>query len=245
MVCIYVLELVGGKYYIGKTNNPGFRLEQHFHSGGSVWTKKYQPIRVLEIIENCDDYDEDKYTRIYMDKYGIDNVRGGSFCEEILDEVTIKMLEKMSNSTKNKCFICGMVGHFAKECGKCLELDCIDKCIKAMESFIEEKRKLEIVDPKYKKPNTIEEIRKIGGWGATQDELLRNEELRAKSQKIKNEEYLPLFDVIYKSIQLLNDKMEQNLQKKDTASELFSKFSKTQGININEDGLKIFRSLFE
>jgi hypothetical protein len=245
MVCIYVLELICGKYYIGKTNNPGFRLEQHFHSGGSVWTKKYKPIRIIEIIENCDDYDEDKYTRIYMDKYGIDNVRGGSFCEEILDEVTMKILEKMSNSTKNKCFICGMVGHFAKECGKCQELDGIDKCFKAMESFIEEKRKLEIVEPKFKKPNTIEEIRKIGGWGSTQDELLRNEEARAKMQKEKNEEYLPMFDIIYKSIQLLNDKIEQQNSQKDTIPDLFTKFSKTQGININEDGIKIFRSLFE
>jgi predicted GIY-YIG superfamily endonuclease len=46
MVYIYVLELVEGKYYIGKTNNPGFRIEQHFLSGGSSWTKKYNPIKL-------------------------------------------------------------------------------------------------------------------------------------------------------------------------------------------------------
>ena len=35
MTCfIYVLKLIGNKYYIGKTN---FRLEQHFNSSGSSW----------------------------------------------------------------------------------------------------------------------------------------------------------------------------------------------------------------
>jgi len=79
MVFIYILQLEKGKYYIGKTNNPQFRLESHFNSNGSEWTKIYKPLKVLEINPNCDNYDEDKYTRIYMDKYGINNVRGGSF----------------------------------------------------------------------------------------------------------------------------------------------------------------------
>jgi len=82
MVYIYVLQLTDGKYYIGKTNYPNFRIEQHFKSGCSSWTIKYYPLRIVEIISNCDDYDEDKYIRKYMDKYGIKNVRGGSFCEE-------------------------------------------------------------------------------------------------------------------------------------------------------------------
>ena len=119
MVYIYILQLEQGKYYIGKTSNPDFRIEQHFQCGGAIWTKKYKPLNALEIIPDCDDYDEDKYTRIYMDKYGIDNVRGGSFCEVILDESTIQLLEKMSKTTQNRCFTCGIFGHFAKECKKC------------------------------------------------------------------------------------------------------------------------------
>lgn len=116
MVRVYALKLEDEKYYVGKTENLNFRIDQHFNSGGSAWTKKYPPICVLEIVDNCDDYDEDKYTRIYMDKYGIENVRGGSFCEVVLEETTIKLLEKMRNGTQNKCFTCGKLGHFVNEC---------------------------------------------------------------------------------------------------------------------------------
>ena len=66
---IYVLKLVHGKFYIGKTTNPSFRLDKHFNSCGSAWTKKHKPINIVELIPNCDDYDEDKYTKKYMDKY--------------------------------------------------------------------------------------------------------------------------------------------------------------------------------
>ena len=40
MVYIYILKLRNNKYYIGKTQNPTFRLEDHFENNGSSWTKK-------------------------------------------------------------------------------------------------------------------------------------------------------------------------------------------------------------
>lgn len=79
MIYIYVIKLDKGKYYIGKTSNPQFRLQSHFDSNGSSWTKKYKPLKVIEIKPTSDDYDEDKITMQYMDKYGINNVRGGLF----------------------------------------------------------------------------------------------------------------------------------------------------------------------
>jgi len=119
MVYIYILKLEQNKYYIGKTNNPQFRLENHCNGNGSAWTQKYKPLKVIKIIPNCNDYDEDKFTRQYMDKYGTANVRGGAFTKVNLDKSTLDFLQHMSNSTNNKCFTCGEPGHFANECVQC------------------------------------------------------------------------------------------------------------------------------
>ena len=118
MVYIYVLKLEQNKYYVGKTMNPQFRLENHFAANGSEWTKMYKPLSILELKPNCDDYDEDKITKQYMDKYGIDNVRGGSFVSINIEKSTRDVLKQMNNGTNNKCFTCGANGHFSKDCTK-------------------------------------------------------------------------------------------------------------------------------
>ena len=116
MVFIYILKLQQEKYYIGKTENPSFRLNSHFNSNGSAWTKKYLPIKLLKLIPNCDKYDEDKHTKIYMDKYGIDNVRGGSYVSIKLNKSVKEELERTSDANNDKCFICKKKGHFAQDC---------------------------------------------------------------------------------------------------------------------------------
>jgi hypothetical protein len=113
---IYVLMLEGGKYYVGKTTSLESRIQQHFGGTGSVWTKKYKPIRVVETASNCESFDEDKYTIRYMHQYGIENVRGGSFCQVCLPDETIRLIKHMLDGAEDRCYTCGKIGHFANSC---------------------------------------------------------------------------------------------------------------------------------
>ena len=115
-IYVYVLALEEGKYYVGKTKNLKSRLDQHFTSYGSEWTRKYKPIDVVETIDDCDDLDEEKYTLKYMNKYGVDNVRGGSFCTIELSEESKIIIKKILDNSNDKCFACGEKGHFVKFC---------------------------------------------------------------------------------------------------------------------------------
>ncbi len=116
MIFVYILKLKNKKYYVGKTTNPKFRIQTHFDKSGSAWTKKYKPLSIVEIISGCDDFDEDKYTLIYMGKYGINNVRGGSFCEIKLSKTNLAIIHKMLTGSMNKCYNCGSSDHFANKC---------------------------------------------------------------------------------------------------------------------------------
>ena len=116
MVFIYILNLAQNKFYVGKTDKPKFRLDSHFKNGGCAWTKKYKPIQIIGLFPDCDDFDEDKYTLKYMSKYGVDNVRGGSFCQTTLSRENINAIERMISSSNDCCHFCGEKGHFIGRC---------------------------------------------------------------------------------------------------------------------------------
>tara|TARA_Y100000589_G_scaffold287211_1_gene287879 strand:- start:268 stop:609 length:342 start_codon:yes stop_codon:yes gene_type:complete len=113
MVYIYVLKLLGNKFYVGKTVNPICRIGYHFICKGSKWTQLHRPINIEQIIPNCNDKDENTITIEYMKKKGIENVRGGSFCqinlshkkiEKINDLIKDKYLYKKHNRLISECF---------------------------------------------------------------------------------------------------------------------------------------------
>ena len=134
MVFIYVLQLKEDKWYIGKTESSKFRIDTHFDSKGSGFTKKYPPEEIYQIIPECDKYDEDKYVKKYMDKYGIDNVRGGSFSRLELTEEEKKSIQKELWGANDLCFLCGG-DHFVK--------DCPNNIMKDVEKVIDDEYKID------------------------------------------------------------------------------------------------------
>ena len=52
---VYILLLEGNHYYVGTTGNMEERMKAHFEGGGgSYWTMKYRPIKVLETVQGSD-----------------------------------------------------------------------------------------------------------------------------------------------------------------------------------------------
>ena len=113
---IYILKLRGGKYYIGKTRNIERRWEEHITGRGTGWTKKHIPISLIKTIKSTSQFDEDKYVKEYIAKYGIENVRGGTYSNVVLDANSIAILETEIRHSKNLCTRCGRDSHYIKDC---------------------------------------------------------------------------------------------------------------------------------
>jgi hypothetical protein len=96
--------------------NPDVRLDSHFSGQGAVITRKYKPLRVVEVLPNCDNFDEDKITLKYMTEKGIDNVRGGSFCQINLKKEHRKTINHMIRAANNQCYECGSDSHYTAHC---------------------------------------------------------------------------------------------------------------------------------
>jgi hypothetical protein len=73
-------------------------------------------LETLEIIEDCDDFDEEKYVLKTMTEYGINNVRGGSYTKVKLSKEEITSLQMRLNCIQDKCVNCGSNKHFIKDC---------------------------------------------------------------------------------------------------------------------------------
>jgi hypothetical protein len=120
---IYVLKLQKNKFYVGKTNNIERRYQEHLDGSGSTWTKKYKPIQIYKIHEASSPFDEDKYTKMYMNEFGIDNVRGGLYVQENLDEIQKYTLQKEIWGANNCCTRCGRNNHFVSNCFASIDVD--------------------------------------------------------------------------------------------------------------------------
>ena len=70
-----------------------FNLLTDFNKNNVFWTEKYNPIKVIKLINNCEEFDEIKYTLQLMKKFGINNVRSYTFYKIKLSDETQYYLE--------------------------------------------------------------------------------------------------------------------------------------------------------
>ena len=161
MVFIYVLQCEEDKYYIGKTDTNKFRIDTHFDSNGSEFTKKYKPIDIYQIIPECDKYDEDKYVKKYMDKYGINNVRGGTYSRIELTTEEKNFIQKELWGANDLCFLCSGE-HFIKDC----PMNKTEVAEENIESdlYIIDEDKLKIIKDKITNSEISFDNHKIKGW---------------------------------------------------------------------------------
>lgn len=113
---LYVLKCENEKWYIGKSSRLIQRLEDHVNKIGAVWTTKYRPIKLMEIRTLQGEFHEDLVVKEYMKKYGMENVRGGTYSSIYLYDYQKKSIEMEMKHASNSCFKCGKQGHMAKEC---------------------------------------------------------------------------------------------------------------------------------
>jgi predicted GIY-YIG superfamily endonuclease len=126
---LYVLELEDNKFYVGKTTCTKNRFETHKKGNGCSWTRDYPPIRICEEYEIQDDgFEEDCKVKELMKKYGVENVRGGSYSSTKLSNFTVKLLTREIRHASDQCFTCGSSGHFAANCPKGKKYTDILKC---------------------------------------------------------------------------------------------------------------------
>lgn len=121
MIYIYVLELEDGKYYVGKAKKPRQRFNRH-KKGASHWTVEHKPISMIETFESTSDFDEEMTTYKYMAKYGIENVRGGSWCKVVMTDTEKMILRRIIYSCSDRCYVCGKTDHFSNRCPDKIEM---------------------------------------------------------------------------------------------------------------------------
>lgn len=116
MFTIYCLKLERNKYYVGKTYNLDKRIKTHKNCYGSHWTALYKYVETVETIQTDNHFYEDMMVKKYMNEYGIENVRGGSYSQIYLSQAKKELLQQEIYGANNNCFKCGGSNHFVKDC---------------------------------------------------------------------------------------------------------------------------------
>lgn len=123
MKYIYLIELKSNKYFVELTDNVINSLKTDFCRFNYPWTRKYEPVKIIEIImiEDIDINKLDGFVEKYMKLYGIDNVRGGKYNTIKLESESILELKLIENNyigDKNRNNDSLIKVWFCKHCGQ-------------------------------------------------------------------------------------------------------------------------------
>ena len=116
---VIVICLDNNKKFLALSKQKQFALEYHFNKNDYEFTKENRPLYIEKVIQINNIFDLDKYVKYYMYKYGIDNIRGGSYTNNILSEEIKQVIQIEFWTIENKCSNCGG-DHHIKDC--CLKI---------------------------------------------------------------------------------------------------------------------------
>ncbi len=178
---IYVLQLENNKYFVTKSSVPKHNIIDHFtNNHESPWALRNKPIKIHKIMfgDELDELDEENCTLLTMGKYGIDNVRGGSYNALTLSENDIQKAEQIINGLKNK-------SHKYCKCGNVINEAEKQKIKQKQKQNQKKKQKqkhnCENISCKFNKVHDLEELKNMHGNSAESNSYFKQFEVQAKS----------------------------------------------------------------
>lgn len=117
---VYILELVEGRVYVGKSSSVSRRIGQHVSGKGSAFTREFPPTgKVLPRLGNVrgsGDAAERDETLRYMFLRGIQKVRGWKYTRVNMTTQEFDDAEANIREMFNLCRRCGNGAHFMSSC---------------------------------------------------------------------------------------------------------------------------------
>jgi hypothetical protein len=127
---VVVISLNFNRFFITHATDKNFEYdlrEVFLNREGLIFLKVYIPIRIVAVINSKSPMDIDVFVKLFMAKYGINSVRGGSYRHLKLSTQAIEFIEAEIDETDTyRCKLCGGLYHNIKECSRFPRLYGID-----------------------------------------------------------------------------------------------------------------------